>query len=40
MVKPIWQYDIDKWIGLDECISWKSKEELYANKNQEDNAQV
>jgi hypothetical protein len=40
LVKSVQQYDIDQWMGQNEYIYGKSKEELHANKIQEANAQV
>ena len=40
LVKSMWQYGIDQWIGHNEYIYGKTKEEQHEKKNQEINAQV
>ena len=40
LVKSIWQYGIDQWIGRNEYLYGKTKEEQHEKKNQEINAQV
>ena len=40
LVKSIWQYGIDQWIGHNEYRYGKTKEEQHKKKNQEINAQV
>ena len=40
LVKSMWQYGIDQWIGRNEYIYGKSKEEQQEKKNQEVDAQV
>jgi hypothetical protein len=39
-VKSMWQYGIDQWIGYNEYIYGKSKEEQHEKKNEEINEQV
>ena len=40
LVKSMWQYGIDQWIGRNEYLYGKTKEEQHKKKNQEINAQV
>ena len=40
LVKSMWQYGIDQWIGRSEYLYGKTKEEQHKKKNQETNAQV
>ena len=40
LVNSMWQYGIDQWIGCNEYIYGKTKEEQQEKENQEVNAQV
>jgi hypothetical protein len=40
LVKSMWQYGIDQWIGRNEYIYGKTKEEQQEKENQEVDAQV
>ena len=40
LVKSMWQYGIDQWIGHNEYIYGKTKEEQHEKKNQEVDTQV
>ena len=40
LVKSMWQYGIDQWIGRNEYVYGKTKEDQLQKKNQEVNAQI